>query len=386
MAPEGAQRGGSLRRRPARGRGALSNPSGRFEPVRAEPFDDGWAREGEETAFLPERIPTEVIPDRTRSIITRNDSPDVPFDRSINPYRGCEHGCSYCFARPSHAYLGYSPGLDFETRIVAKHRAARLLRVELRRKGYRPGTLALGSNTDPYQPVERELRITRSLLEVLAEARHPVGVVTKSAMVLRDLDLIAPMAEEGLAQVMISITTLDPQLARRMEPRAAAPARRLATVRSLADAGVPVGVLASPMIPALNDSEMEAILEAAAGAGARSAGFILLRLPRELKDLFFEWLDAHYPTRSGHVESLLREARGGSLYRARFGERMRGKGPWADLLAARFSVAARRNGLAGRLPPLRLDLFRPPAPRDDRPSAPSLFAPPPAAPPEENPA
>ena len=344
------------RGRPLRGRGAVSNPAGRFEALREEAFDDGWdARDPP-----PQRVPTEVIIDRTKSIIARNDSPDIPFDRSINPYRGCEHGCIYCFARPSHAYLGYSPGLDFETKIVAKPEAADLLRRELRRSGYQVGPLALGSNTDPYQPVEREHQITRQVLEVLREARHPTGIVTKSALILRDLDVIVPMAKEGLAQVMVSVTTLRRDLARAMEPRAAAPARRLATIAALHEAGVPVGVLASPMIPALNDSELEAILEAAAGAGARSAGFILVRLPHELKELFSEWLETHVPARAAHVESLIRDTRGGQLYEARFGERMRGQGPYAELLANRFRVASRRYGLDRKHPPFRLDLFRPP--------------------------
>ena len=360
---------------PLPGRGALSNPAGRFEALRREAFDDGW----DSRDPPPERVPTEVILDRTRTIIVRNDSPDIPFDRSINPYRGCEHGCIYCFARPSHAYLGFSPGLDFETKIVAKPDAD-LLRRELARPGYRVGALALGSNTDPYQPVERELGITRQLLEVLREARHPTGIVTKSALILRDLDVIAPMAEAGLAQVMVSVTTLRRDLARSMEPRAAAPARRLSTIAALKRAGVPVGVLASPMIPALNDSELEAILEAAAEAGAGSAGFILVRLPHELKELFSEWLEANAPTRAAHVESLIRDTRGGRLNEAKFGERMRGRGPYAELLANRFRVAARRSGLDREHPPFRMDLFRPPR----APGAPrSLFDK--VAPPEEAP-
>ncbi len=338
-----------------RGRGAVSNPTARFEAVREEAFDDGWTPDE-----VPDRVPTEVLFDRTKTIIARNDSPDVPFDRSVNPYRGCEHGCVYCFARPSHAWLGFSPGLDFETKIMAKRSAADLLRRELRRPAYRPAPLALGSNTDPYQPIERELRITRGVLEVLAEARHPTGVVTKSALVLRDLDLLVPMAEEGLVRVMVSITTLDRELARRMEPRAATPGRRLDTVRALAEAGVPVGVLASPMIPALNDPELEAILEAARDAGADAAGYILLRLPLEIKDLFGEWLETHYPTKASRVEALLRDARQGALYQARFGERMKGQGPYAELLATRFRVAVRRLGLNAEAPPLRADRFRPP--------------------------
>ena len=339
-----------------RGRGARSNPAGRFEALREEAFDDGW----DSRDPAPERVPTEVIMDRTKTIIARNDSPDIPFDRSINPYRGCEHGCIYCFARPSHAYLGFSPGLDFETKIVAKPEAANLLRRELRKPGYRVGPLALGSNTDPYQPVERDLRITREILEVLHEARHPTGIVTKSALILRDLDIITAMAGEGLAQVMVSVTTLRRDLARAMEPRAAAPARRLSTIAALKEAGVPVGVLASPMIPALNDAELEDILEAAAEAGAGAAGFILVRLPHELKELFAEWLETHVPTRAAHVERLIRDSRGGALYEAKFGERMRGKGPYAELLANRFRVATRRFALDRKHPPFRLDRFRPP--------------------------
>ena len=354
------------REKPLRGRGALSNLAGRFEALREEAFDDGWDHRDPP----PERVPTEVIIDRTKTIIARNDSPDIPFDRSINPYRGCEHGCIYCFARPSHAYLGFSPGLDFETKIVAKPEAANLLRRELRKPGYQVGPLALGSNTDPYQPVERDLRITRAILEVLRDARHPTGIVTKSALILRDLDIIAGMAGDGLAQVMVSVTTLRRDLARAMEPRAAAPARRLSTIATLKEAGIPVGVLASPMIPGLNDSELEAILEAASGAGASSAGFILVRLPHELKELFSEWLETHVPTRAAHVESLIRDTRGGQLYEAKFGERMRGQGPYAELLATRFRVASRRFGLDRKHPPFRMDLFRPPRP----PGAPrSLF-------------
>ncbi len=352
-----------------RGRGALTNPEGRFEKLRQEAFDDGW----DSRDPPPERIPTEVITDRAKTILSRNDSPDVPFDRSVNPYRGCEHGCIYCFARPSHAFWGYSPGLDFETKIIAKPGAASLLRGELGKRGYRPGALALGSNTDPYQPVERELRITRGVLEVLEEARHPVGIVTKSSLVLRDLDLIAPMAERGLATVMISLTTLDRHLARVMEPRAAAPERRLFTMRALRDAGVPVGVLASPMIPALNDAELERILEAAGEAGAGTAGYILVRLPHELKELFSEWLERHFPTRAAHIESLIRDARGGRLHQGGFGERMRGRGPIAELLATRFRVATRRLGLDRPRPPARTDLFRPPRPPG---AGRSLFAPP----------
>ena len=303
---------------------------------------------------------TVVSPDTTRTIIARNDSPDVPFDRSINPYRGCEHGCIYCFARPTHAYLGLSPGLDFETRIFSKPRAAELLTEELSKPGYRPELIALGANTDPYQPAEREHRITRSVLDVFAEYEHPVAIVTKSDLVLRDLDVLAPMAAKGLVHVFVSITTVDGELARTMEPRAATPLRRLKALEALRSAGVPTGVLASPMIPALNDAELERILERAADAGARSAGYILLRLPLELKELFTEWLQIHYPDKAAHVLNLLRETRGGALYRPGFGERMRGTGPYAELLERRFRVAARKYGLDRPLPPLDTTRFRRP--------------------------
>jgi DNA repair photolyase len=340
-----------------KGRGAVSNPAGRFEPRRVVPLEGGEGPPAEEG---PPRLPTTVTSEVTRSIITRNDSPDVPFDQSINPYRGCEHGCVYCFARPTHAYLGLSPGLDFETRIFSKPEAPRILREELRRSGYRCQVIALGANTDPYQPAERELRITRGILEVLAEHRHPVAIVTKSDLVARDLDLLGPMAASRLACVLVSITTLDRALARRMEPRASTPERRLEAIRSLAAAGVPAGVLTSPMIPGLNDSELEKILEAAAAAGARSAGYVLLRLPLEIKDLFREWLEAHYPLKAGRVLSLVRDTRGGRLYDSAFGTRMRGTGPQADLLRRRFEVACRRLGV--RREPLALDttLFRVP--------------------------
>ncbi len=326
-----------------KGRGALSNRSGRFETHQRTLVDDGW---GSLEAAAREPAPrTRVENDASRGVIARNQSPDVPFDRSINPYRGCEHGCVYCFARPTHAWLGLSPGLDFETRLFAKPEAAACLRRELAAPGYRPATLALGTSTDPYQPIERGLRITRQVLEVLAEARHPVAIITKSPLVVRDLDLLAPMAEAGLVRVLLSVTTLDRDLARRLEPRAPTPARRLAAVRELAAAGVPTGVLAAPMIPALNDAELEAILEAAAAAGAATAGYVLLRLPLEIKTLFEEWLEAHYPDRKARVLKLVRETRGGQLYDPAWGTRMRGRGVYADLLARRFEVACRRLGL-----------------------------------------
>jgi DNA repair photolyase len=337
-----------------RGRGAVGSPPGRFETRPVGPFDDGWGTLADEAP--PPR--TTVTPEATRTIIARNDSPDIPFDRSINPYKGCEHGCVYCYARPTHSYLGLSPGLDFETKIVSKPDAAARLREELRRPGYRCAPMALGSNTDPYQPAERGLRITRGVLEVLAEHAHPFGIVTKSNLVLRDLDIIAPMAARGLAHVAISVTTLDRELARRMEPRAAAPDRRLAAIGALRDAGVPAAILAAPMIPGLNDAELERILEAAARAGAQWAGYILLRLPWELKGLFEEWLRANYPLKAERVLSLVRETRGGALNQPEFGTRMRGTGAIADLLRDRFAVARRRLGLDGPPAPLDTSQFR----------------------------
>ena len=340
-------------KRPGSGRGAVSNRTGRFERNTVVLVDDP-STEGE---IIEARRPqTKVTPEATRKALTTNDSPDVPFDRSINPYKGCEHGCVYCFARPTHAYLGLSPGLDFETRIYSKPDAPDALRRELGRPGYRPDVVALGANTDPYQPVERRERITRRLLEVLAEHEHPVSVITKSSLVLRDLDLLAPMAAKRLAHVYLSITTLDPELARRMEPRASTPSGRIAAIAELRSAGVPVGVLASPMIPALNDAELEKILEGAAAAGATSAGYVLVRLPLEVEDLFSEWLAIHYPLRAKHVLSLIRNTRGGDLYRSGYGERMRGSGAYADLLARRFDAACERLGLARR--PADFDLTR----------------------------
>ena len=329
-----------------KGRGAVSNPTGRFEPYQYVPLEER------------EKIETVVTPDSTRSILARNDSPDVPFDVSINPYRGCEHGCIYCFARPTHAYLGLSPGLDFETRIFSKPKAAELLREELARKSYVCQAIALGANTDPYQPVEKDLGITRSILEVLSEHQHPVAVVTKSQLVLRDRDILAPMAKKNLASVFVSITTLDPELARNMEPRASTPEKRLETLRGLSEEGIPCGVLASPMIPALNDSELERILKEASLAGAETAGYVLLRLPLELKDLFSEWLQTHYPTKAKHVEALVRETRGGALYQSEFGTRMRGTGAYADLLEKRFRAARSKYGLDRPRPPLDTSRFR----------------------------
>ncbi len=330
--------------RPRKGRGAISNASGRFEPQRREAVDDGWSTPAEE-AEPPPALRTTLSIDRARQIITRNDSPDIGFDRSINPYRGCEHGCVYCFARPSHAYLGLSPGLDFETRLFAKPDAAALLRAELARPGYKPRAIALGTNTDPYQPVERRSAITRQILEVLAETHHPVTIVTKSDLVLRDLDILQRLAAEKLVSVSLSITTLDRQLARTMEPRASAPAKRLAAVRALAKAGVPVGVMTAPLIPAINDHEIEALLEAAAKAGAHHAGYVLVRLPLEIKELFEEWLTTHFPDRKKRVLDLIRQTRGGQLYDSRFGWRQAGQGPYAELIGKRFRAAQRRLGL-----------------------------------------
>ena len=325
---------------PFLGRGAVSNPDNRYAAHQREAFDDGWTAEG---PGAPAR--TQVGIDSSRTVLTRNQSPDVPFDRSVNPYRGCEHGCVYCYARPSHAWLGLSPGLDFETRLFHKPDAAAQLVRELARPGYRPGTLALGANTDPYQPVERRLGVTRSVLQALHDCDHPVVVTTKSALVLRDLDLLGPMAERRLAAVLISVTTLDAGLARRLEPRAASPRRRIEVIRCLAASGVPVGVLVSPMIPGLTDTDLEAILELAAEAGATRAGSLLIRLPLEIAGLFEAWLTEHYPERAARVLSLIRQCRDGRLNDPRFGSRMSGSGPIAGLLAQRFRLAARRLGL-----------------------------------------
>ena len=333
-----------------RGRGAVRNVPGRFERFPVTPFDDGWGNLDEPAP----KIETTITGEAARTILTTNDSPDIPFNRSINPYRGCEHGCSYCFARPSHAYLDLSPGLDFETRIFSKPNAAALLRQAMRKPSYRCETVALGTNTDAYQPVERRLRITRAILEALAEFRHPVVVVTKSNMVVRDLDLLAPMARERRAAAFVSVTTLDRTLARRMEPRAPTPERRLEAIRTMSRAGVPVGVLASPMIPGLNDHELENILEAAAEAGAVRSSYLLLRLPHELKRVFVDWLESHYPSRAGRVLARIRDLRDGALNDPRFGSRMRGEGILADLLQRRYEVASRRLGLGERTE-LRLD-------------------------------
>ena len=342
-----------------KGRGSAINPKPRFDRLDHAPFDDGW----ESLAAAREedgRPKTEIRADRSRSVIARNQSPDIPFDQSINPYRGCEHGCIYCYARPSHAFLGQSPGLDFETKIWAKHDAAELLVGELARPAYRCSPIALGANTDPYQPIERQLGITRRILEVLSRHDHPLTIVTKSAAVLRDLDLLAPMAEKGLVAAAVSVTTLDPALARRMEPRTAAPHRRLEAIRQLADAGIPTVVMVAPVIPGLTDHETEAIMEAAASCGAWRATYTLLRMPHEIKDLFRHWLIQHEPLKAERVLSLQRQCRDGRLNDARFGHRMRGEGNYAKLIGRRFQLARKRLGLCRKIPDLRLDLFRKP--------------------------
>jgi len=347
---------------PKKGRGATDNPAGRFEERSFEAVDDGW---GSLDELMGAPAPaTELFADTSRTVIARNDSPDIPFEQSINPYRGCEHGCVYCYARPSHNFLGLSSGLDFETRIAVKHDAAELLRRELQKPGYQPRPIALGSNTDPYQPAERRLEITRSILEVLNETRHPLSVVTKSTLVLRDLDLLRSLAGHDLVRVFVSITTLDRTLARKLEPRAAAPHRRLETVAMLKEAGVPVGVMTAPVIPGLTDHEIEALLEKAAEAGAESAGWVLLRLPHDVKDLFEAWLKEHYPLKRERILSLIRQSREGRLNDPEFGSRMKGSGAYAELIGRRFKRAAQRLGLNQKRTALRSDLFRPPGERN----------------------
>jgi DNA repair photolyase len=341
-----------------RGRGSRSNRAGRYETELREAFDDGWESLGELEPFK-----TQVHRETAKSIISRNDSPDLSFDRSINPYRGCEHGCIYCYARPTHAYLGHSPGLDFETRIYAKVNAAELLEQELANPRYAPKVIALGAVTDPYQPVERQYRITRAVLEVLERTAHPIGLVTKSALVMRDIDILARMAHRGLAKVAISVTTLDRTIARKMEPRAATPPRRLDAIGALSAAGIPVTVLVAPIVPAINDSEIESILQAARDAGAAEAGYVLLRLPLELKELFREWLATEFPDRAARVINVLRSMHGGRDYVAQFGVRQRGNGPYAEQIALRFRLAAKRLGLNERILSLRTDLFRHPVGR-----------------------
>jgi len=342
-----------------RGRGAQSNAVGRYEPLARIAFDDGWRSLDELPPFK-----TTVQTDATRKIITRNDSPDIGFDRSINPYRGCEHGCVYCFARPTHAYLGLSPGLDFESKLFVKPEAAELLAKELAAPGYQPKVIAIGTNTDPYQPIERKYQVMRRILEVLERAGHPVGIVTKSALVLRDIDILARMAKRKLAKVALSVTTLDAELARRMEPRAATPMRRLETLRRLSQAGVPTTVMVAPVIPALNDNEIERILEAAQVAGVKEAGYVLLRLPLEVRDLFREWLMANYPDRYRHVMKLVRDTRDGKDYDSEWGTRMKGTGPYAWMLGRRFEVACEKLGLNVSRTTLTTQHFRKPKPDD----------------------
>jgi DNA repair photolyase len=368
-------------RRLLRGRGALSNAVGRYEKQTRSLVDDGWSSgqamsrstlpSGRATDLktddgwrdddlAPPPLRTEVTLDSTRTIITRNTSPDISFDRSINPYRGCEHGCIYCFARPNHAFLGMSPGADFESRLFAKPNAAELLAKELSSPGYVPKLIAIGTNTDAYQPIEKKMRIMRSILEVLRDFKHPVGIVTKSPLVLRDIDILSDMAREGLAKVALSVTTLDRKLARTMEPRAGTPQRRLQAIRALSEAGIPTGVMFAPVIPALNDGEMEAVLTAAAECGARTAGYVLLRLPLEIKDLFREWLEANEPGRAKHVISLIRQMRGGKDYDAQWNVRMKGSGPYAEMIARRFQMAVKRLGLNKESRPLTVAKFRRP--------------------------
>lgn len=335
-----------------RGRSAGINPSGRFEPVSRHVFDDGWNSLEELPPFK-----TEVQVEKPRTIITRNESPDISFDRSINPYRGCEHGCVYCFARPTHAFMGLSPGLDFESKLFAKPDAARLLDKELSKDSYQPRTIAIGTNTDPYQPIEKQYRIMREILEVLEARGHPVGIVTKSALVTRDIDILSRMAERGLAKVALSVTTLDRMLARTMEPRASTPTKRLEAIRQLSDAGIPASVMVAPIIPGLTDPEMERILDSACAAGAREAGYVILRLPLEVSPIFKDWLLRHYPDRYRHVMSLVRSMRDGKDYDSEWGKRMKGAGPYAWQIGRRFEITAKRLGLNAERRTLRTDQF-----------------------------
>ncbi len=352
-----------------KGRGAISNRTGRFEAQERVAVADGWEQApvpGADDDDPPPSPRTTVAIDATRTIIARNESPDIPFDRSINPYRGCEHGCIYCFARPTHAFLGLSPGLDFETRLTMKPDAARLLERELRKPGYRCDVLAMGTNTDPYQPVERRYKITRRILEVLSAFNHPVCITTKSATVTRDIDILGDMAKRGLASVSISVTTLDPALARVMEPRASTPQRRLNAIAALSRAGIPTGAMVAPIIPAINDAEIERILAAVAAAGARQADYVLLRLPLEIKGLFEEWLEAHAPAKAGRVLDLIRDVRDGKLNSAEFGKRMTGTGPFAALVRSRFKIACRKLGLDRRQRALDVTRFKPPPQAGDQ--------------------
>ncbi len=344
-----------------RARGAVSNAAGRFEGTQRQAFDDGWDMPEDERL-----VRTEVRTEIPRSAISYNTSPDLPFDRSVNPYRGCEHGCVYCFARPSHAFLNLSPGLDFETKLIARPGIAEVLARELRAKSYRVATLALGTNTDPYQPCDADLGLMRQVLQVLSEFHHPTAITTKGTLIARDIDILAPMAARGLVRVGVSVTSLDPGLSRRLEPRAPTPARRLAVIRQLAHAGIPVRVMLAPVIPGLTDHEVEGVLSAARDAGAVAASWIALRLPREVSPLFQEWLARHAPDRAAKVMARVREIHGGRDYDPAFGRRMRGEGPWSDLTARRFDTAVKRLGLVQKMPPLRMDLFTPPAQAGDQ--------------------
>jgi DNA repair photolyase len=355
-APAG-ELGTAVDRERRRGRGTLSNASGRFEPTARVAVDDGWQGPDDLPPFK-----TSVTVDSTRKIITHNESPDISFDRSINPYRGCEHGCVYCFARPTHAYLGLSPGLDFESKLFMKPNAPELLERELSAPGYVPKVIAIGTNTDPYQPIERQYKIMRGILEVLDRAGHPVGIVTKSALVLRDLDILVRMAARDLVKVAISVTTLDPKLARVMEPRAATPPRRLEALRQLVKAGIPTSAMVAPVIPAINDAEMERILEAVAATGVRNAGYVLLRLPLEIRDLFSEWLKENFPDRHNHVFKLVRDTRGGKDYDSTWGKRMTGSGPVAWMIGRRFELACERLGFNTTKRKVTTEHFRPPRP------------------------
>ena len=350
-----------INRERRRGRGAGINPAGRFEPIAREMFDDGWQSIEELPPFR-----TEVQVEQARTIIARNQSPDISFDRSINPYRGCEHGCVYCFARPTHSHMGLSAGLDFETKLFAKPGAAKLLKRELSKPGYKPQTIAMGTNTDPYQPIEKKWRITREILEVLEACNHPVGIVTKSALITRDIDILSRMADRGLAKVAISVTTLDRKLSRAMEPRAATPGLRLKTIAQLADAGIPVSVMVAPVIPALTDQEIERILDSARGAGATGAGFVMLRLPHEVSPLFRDWLLRHCPDRYQHVMNAIRAMRGGKDYDAQWSKRMKGNGPYAWQIGRRFEIACRRLGFNEARRRLDTNAFRPPVSDGDQ--------------------
>src|SRR5215216_416186 len=359
--PAGDLVGPMVDRERRRGRGAQSNASGRYEPVAKVAFDDGWRTLEDLPPFK-----TTVTEERARKIITRNESPDISFDRSINPYRGCEHGCVYCFARPTHAYLGLSPGLDFESKLFVKPDAPSLLERELSAPNYQPRTIAIGTNTDPYQPIERKYQVMRGILEVLERANHPVGIVTKSALVQRDLDILSRMARRNLVKVALSVTTLDARIARVMEPRAATPLRRLETLRRLSDAGVPTSVMVAPVIPALNDVEIERILDAASVAGVKEAGYVLLRLPLEVRDLFREWLMANFPDRYRHVFALIREMRGGKDYDSTWGRRMKGSGPHAWMIGRRFETACERLGLNQAKTKLTTERFVAPRPQAEQ--------------------